>query len=69
MAFHRYATTVVFDGYRAVVIDGDLHIFRIACHGLVNGVIHDLIDQVVKASRGGIPDIHTGPFADMFEVR
>ena len=47
------------DGVPGVNLDQD---FRAeARQGLVNGVVHDLIDQVMEARSGGGADIHAGP--------
>ena len=35
--------------------------------GLVDGVVDDLIDQMMQSARPGGPDIHAGPFPDGFK--
>ena len=46
--FHRViASPVVFDGNRAIIVDGDNHQFGKASHHFVNGVIHQFVDQMV----------------------
>ena len=39
----------------------------VATEGLVDGVVDDLPDQVVQATRGGRPDVHAGAQPDRFE--
>ena len=34
---------------------------------LVDGVVHDLIDEMVQAALAGGTDLHTGAFADRFQ--
>ena len=34
----------------------------------VNGVVHDLIDEVVQTGGGGRADIHTGSFPHRFQT-
>ena len=58
---HRDAAAVVGDGDGVAVVNGDPDLGTVAGQGLVNGVVHDLIDQVVEAAGGGRADIHTRP--------
>ena len=39
-----------------------------AGHGLVDGVVHDLVDEVVETSDAGGADVHPGPLADGLEA-
>src|SRR5439155_3961341 len=38
------------------------------CERLVDGVVHHLVDQVVKAARTGATYVHAGAFADGIEA-
>src|SRR5699024_12287636 len=43
-------------------------LFRsVAGQGLVDGVVHDLVDQVVQATLAGGADIHARPLADRLQ--
>ena len=55
-------TITVVDNGRGIPVDiQDQNLRAEARQGLVNGVVHDLIDQVVQARGGGGADIHAGP--------
>ena len=64
---HGNAPAVVGDGDGLPRIDGDRNVLAIPGQGLVNGIVHDLIDQVVQTGDGGGADIHTWPFPDRFQ--
>jgi len=51
---HRHAAAVVGDFHRAVVEDRDFDGFRMARQGLVDGVVDDLLGQVVRAGCVGV---------------
>ena len=55
---HRNAAAVVRDGDRVVQVDGDADAVAVAGHGLVDGVIHDFIHEMVQAPDVGGADIH-----------
>ena len=47
---------------------GDQTILKqLACEGFVNGVIDDLIDEVVQTARGGRADVHARALAHRFQ--
>src|SRR6266508_1165497 len=37
-------------------------------HGLVDRVVHDLVDQVMQTPRAGGPDVHPGPESDVLDA-
>ena len=45
---HGDATAVIDDGDGIVDVDGDVNFFGVACEGLVDRVIHDLVYQMVQ---------------------
>ena len=58
------ATAVVDHGQRTVGVDGDQNIVAIASQGFVNGVVHDLENQVVQTGAvRGVTDIHARALA------
>ena len=62
------ATAVVF--YANAVGFGDGHVDRVAMPGqrLVNGVVNDLIHQVVQAANAHISNVHGGAHAHVFHA-
>jgi hypothetical protein len=68
VGFHGYPAAVVFDADRAVVVDRHGDFAGKARHHLVDRVVDDLVDQVVKSAGGGIRDVHAGPLADVLQV-
>ncbi len=65
---HGDTTAVISDGDGIAGVNGDGDILAIAGQSLIDGVIHDFIDQMVQARRGRGADIHTGPFPDGFQT-
>ncbi len=61
---HGDAAAVVGHGDRVVGVDGDGHLVAEAGQGLVDGVVHDLIDEVVQTENTGRADVHPGALAD-----
>ena len=62
------ATTVVGDAHATVVEQGDVDLVAVAGQGLVDGVVHDLVDQVVQATFTGGPDVHARTFANSLQA-
>ncbi len=58
----------VLDGDRVVGMDRDVDEVVSAREGLVDGVVDDLVDEVMKASRSRRPDVHTGSKPDRLEA-
>ena len=54
MVFDGNASTVIFDGNGAVVVDLNDDGAGETCHCFVDGVIDDLADEVVQTSAAGI---------------
>ena len=61
---HGDAAAVVGDGDGVAFVDGDGDLGAVAGQGLVNGVVHDLIHQVVEPRLAGRADIHARALAD-----
>src|SRR3970282_307945 len=64
MLADRNAPTVVDDLDGVVGLDRHPDRRRVAGHGLVDRVVHDLPDQVVEPTDVGRPDVHSGPAPD-----
>jgi hypothetical protein len=64
----RDAAAVVRDGDRVVRMDDDLYLIGLAGERLVDGVVDDLVDQVVEAAGAGRADVHAGALADGLEA-
>ena len=47
---HGDAAAVVYDGDGVIGVDGHLDLVAEAGEGLVNGVVHDLVHQVVQSA-------------------
>ena len=57
------AASVVRDGDAVVLVYRDADRVAVARERLVDGVVDDLVDEMVQAALGGRADIHTGTFA------
>ena len=62
------AAAVVGDAHAAVVEQGDIDLVAVTGQGLVDGVVHDFVDQVVQAAFTGGPDVHAGAFANRLQA-
>ena len=51
-------------GHAVVRLDGDVDAVAVAGHRLVDGVVDDLVDEVVQAALVGRADVHAGAAAD-----
>ena len=60
---HGDAAAVVGDSDGVALVDGDGDLIAEAGQGLVDGVVHDLVDQVVQSRFAGGADIHARPLA------
>jgi len=59
----RDARAVVLNGDRVALMDRDGHARAAAGQDLVDGVVDDLVNQVVQAGRAGAADVHRRAFA------
>ena len=62
------AAAVVDDGDRVVGVDRDRDLAAEAGERLVDGVVDDLVDEVVQAHHAGRADVHAGALADRLEA-
>src|SRR5699024_4413061 len=62
------AAAVVDDAHAPVLEDRHLDVGRIPGHGLVDGVVDDLLHQVVQAALRRGADVHAGPLAHRLET-
>ena len=60
---HGDAATVIADADDVAGLDGELNVAAVASEGLVDGVVDDLIHQVVQAGRRRRADVHARAFA------
>ena len=65
---HGDAAAVVGDGDDVTLQNGHVDTVAVAGQGLVDGVVHDFVHQMVQARGGGGADIHTGPLAHRLQA-
>src|SRR5699024_10207445 len=65
---HRHPAPVVGDLDAAVGQQRDLDVVALACHRLVDGVVDDLLNQVVETAFRGRTDVHAGSSPDCLET-
>ncbi len=65
---HGDAAAVVHDGDGVVDVDRDVDGVAEPGERLVDRVVDDFVDEVVKAGRAGGPDVHRGPLAHRLEA-
>ena len=64
----RNASAVVLDGDRVVLVDRHVDVGAVACQRLVDRVVHDLVNQVVKTLFADVADVHGRTLAHRFEA-
>lgn len=64
---YRDTTAIVNDRNGIAFIDDDADGVAVACQGLVHGVIHDLIYQMMESPARGTADIHAWSFTNCFQ--
>ncbi len=64
----RNPAAVVGDRDAVVRVDDDRDVVAVPGQCLVDGVVDDLVDQVVQTARAGRADVHPGAFANGFEA-
>ena len=64
---NRHSTSVIDNGDGIVLIYLYLNGSTESCQGFIDGVVYDLIDQMMKSSVGCRSNIHTRSFADCFQ--
>ena len=55
---------VVDDGDAVVLMDRHIHMVAISGQRLVDGIVHNLIDEMMKSAFGRAADIHAGTHTD-----
>ena len=60
---HGNAAAIVGDGDGVAGVDGDGNVGAVAGQRFVDGVVHDLVHQMVQTAGAGGTDIHAGPLA------
>ena len=68
MGLNGNASTVVGNAARTVCPQGHLDGGAVPCHGLIDGVVHHFVDEVVQASRTGRANEHPRPFTHGLET-
>ena len=64
MALDRDPAPVIFDGDAAIDVDRDADRGGVARHRLVDRVVDDFVNEVVKTSLGGVADVHRRSLAN-----
>ena len=65
---HRDASAVIGDGDDVSVPDGHFNPIAVARQSLVNGVVHNLIHQMMETGGGGGADVHARTLPDGFQT-
>ena len=68
MLIHRHAAAVVPHRSGSVLMQGDGYLIGEAVGRLVDGVVHNLPQQVMQAAGGRGSDVHAGTHADGFQA-
>ncbi len=68
MHLDRDAAAVVGHRDRVVLVDRDVDAVAVARERLVDGVVHDLVDEVVQPAHADVADVHGGALADSLEA-
>ena len=63
----RNSTAIIFYRDRIVFMNGYLYMGTVSCKSLINGIVHNLIYQMMKASERCIINIHSRSLSDCFQ--
>jgi len=61
-------SSVILHGDDRILADGDFDVLAEPDHRLVDRVVDDFVDEMMKAVEVGASDVHPGPFTDGFEA-
>jgi hypothetical protein len=61
---HGDSTAIILNRDAVVFVDAHVYFVAIACQGFVDGVVDNLIDQVVEAAEIDVADVHGWTHAD-----
>ena len=67
MNINGNAAAVIPDGNAVIDMNDHFNFVTVAGQGLIDAVVHQLMDEMVEAFHAGIADIHGGPFANRRE--
>jgi hypothetical protein len=65
---HRDTATVVGDPATAIGEKGHLNGGAMACHGFIDGVVHDLPDEVMETLETRRADVHAWPLTNRVQT-
>ena len=68
MDAHGEAAAVILHGYAAILMQGDVDLRAIPCQGLVDGVVHNFIYEMMQAPGIRGADIHARALAHGFQA-
>src|SRR5262249_53317546 len=66
--FGRNTPSVIDDRDRVVDVDNNVHFCAKASQSLINGIVDNLIDEVMKPINAGRSDVHCWPLPDRFQT-
>ena len=65
---YRHAAAIVDDCHGVVLVDDDLYFLAESGQRLIHTVVHDLVDQVMKASGASGSYVHTRSLSDSLKA-
>ena len=68
MQIHGNAAAVVDHGHGVVFVDDDVDLGAISGQGLIDGIVHDFVHQVMQTGFSGRTDVHSGTQAHGLEA-
>ena len=67
MHIRRDAAAVITHKRGAVFSENNRDLVAMPCQGLIHGIVHHLVDEMVEPARTGGPDIHSRALAHRFK--
>ena len=68
MATNGNASSVINNRDGVVEMNGDVDLVAVPSKSFIDGIVDDLVHQVVQPLRTGLPDVHCWALPDRFEV-
>ena len=65
---HRNATPIILNRHTAIGVNGDGNRLGEISHRLIDGIVDNLVNEMMQSARSGVADVHARPFSHMLEV-
>ena len=68
MNVHRNTPAIIDNGNAIIDVNRHIDFVAVTCQSFIDGVVDDLIDEVVKSPFAGVTDVHSRTLSDSFQA-